>query len=483
MKKENGTSSELTVRRAPQIHAEIRVPGDKSISHRAAMLAGLSNGVCVLSGYSLGEDCQRTIAAMRQLGVKIEQSEADPTTFAVHGCYRKLTAPKGDIDCGNSGTTMRLLAGLLAGQPFRSRLIGDASLSGRPMNRVIAPLTEMGARITAESEGGRAPLVIEGGPLRAIHYASPVASAQIKSAVLLAGLFADGETSVVEPVQSRDHTERMLDYFLVKVIRGEDDDEANLVAVRGGGMPESRNFVVPGDLSSAAFWLAAAAAQPGARLLVENLGLNDTRTGALAVLVRMGAHVHEVVETIEQIEPSGTVEVQGARLHGTVIEGREIPNVIDEIPILAVLGALASGQTIIRDAAELRVKETDRLSALATNLRAIGAAVEEFHDGLIITGGHPLHGARLQSYGDHRIAMAFAIAGMFAEGEMVIEGAGCIETSYPGFATTLESIIAASTSGAAPTPVLSDARQFLSADHAGPHKGTRPARPRKPAKQ
>lgn len=479
MKKETETTSELTVRRAPQIHAEIRVPGDKSISHRAAMLAGLSNGVCVLSGFSPGEDCQRTIAAMQQLGVKIEQSEAEPTTFAIHGCYRKLTAPRRDIDCGNSGTTMRLLAGLLAGQPFRSRLTGDASLSGRPMNRVIAPLAEMGARITAEGDGGRAPLVIEGGPLRAIDYAMPVASAQVKSAVLLAGLFAEGETRVTEPVQSRDHTERMLDYFLVKVKRG-DAGEASRVAVDGGLMPESRNFTVPGDLSSAAFWLAAAAAQPGARLLVENLGLNPTRTGALAVLVRMGAHVHEVVETIDQIEPSGTVEVQGARLHGTIIEGREIPNVIDEIPILAVLGALASGQTVIRDAAELRVKETDRLSALATNLRAIGAAVEEFHDGLVITGGHPLHGARLRSFGDHRIAMAFAIAGLFAEGEMIIEGADCIETSYPGFAATLEQILAASTSGAAPTPVLSDARQFLSADAAGPVKRTRPARRRKP---
>lgn len=479
MKKENETTSELTVRRAPQIHAEIRVPGDKSISHRAAMLASLSNGVCVLNGFSLGEDCQHTIVAMRQLGVKIEQSEAEPTTFAVHGCYRKLSAPRHDIQCGNSGTTMRLLAGLLAGQPFRSRLIGDASLSGRPMNRVIAPLTEMGARITAEGEGGRAPLVIEGGPLRAIHYASPVASAQVKSAVLLAGLFAEGETSVTEPVQSRDHTECMLDYFLVNVKRSA-ADEANRVAVEGGLMPESRNFTVPGDLSSAAFWLAAAAAQPGARLLVENLGLNPTRSGALAVLVRMGAHVHEVVETIDQIEPSGTVEVQGARLHGTIIEGREIPNVIDEIPILAVLGALASGQTIIRDAAELRVKETDRLSALAMNLRAIGAAVEEFHDGLVITGGHPLHGARLQSFGDHRIAMAFAIAGLFAEGETVIEGAECIETSYPGFAATLEKIIAASTSGATPTPVLSDARQFLSVDAAGPAKRVRSARRRKP---
>ena len=226
-------------------------------------------------------------------------------------------------------------------------------------------------------------------------------------------------------------------------------------------MPESRNFNVPGDISSAAFWLAAAAAQPGARLLVKKVGLNPTRTGILSVLLRMGAHVHEVIEDTEQIEPSGTVEVQGARLHGTVIEGREIPNVIDEIPILAVLGALASGEMVIRNAAELRVKETDRIAAIAINLRAMGAQVEEYNDGLVITGGQPLRGARLPSYGDHRIAMAFAIAGLFAEGETIIEDCACIETSYPGFAKTLEQIITASTSGVPSTIVISDARQFL----------------------
>jgi 3-phosphoshikimate 1-carboxyvinyltransferase len=488
----NVNSAVLTVTRAPIIHAEIQVPGDKSISHRAAMFASLSNGVCVLRGYSPGEDCQNTIKAMRQLGVQIDQPEAEPSTFVVHGRYRKLSAPRGNIDCGNSGTTMRLLAGLLAGQSFRSRLIGDKSLSIRPMNRVITPLTAMGARITAEGEGGRAPLVIDGGPLQAIDYVSPVASAQIKSAILLAGLYAEGTplldddgvpilnadgtpklmpTSVTEPVQSRDHTERMLNYFLVKVESGKvntgdaaflhPQDQPNRVSIHGGQMPESRAFNIPGDISSAAFWLAAAAAQPGARLLVKNLGLNATRTGLLAVLLRMGARVHEIVEDVEQIEPSGTVMVEGERLRGTVIEGREIPNVIDELPIIAVLGALAEGETVIRNAAELRVKETDRLAALAANLRAMGAPVEEFHDGLTITGGHPLHGARLPSHGDHRIAMAFAIAGLFAEGETVIEGVECIETSYPGFQDTLQQIIAASTSGAPLTPVISDARQFL----------------------
>jgi 3-phosphoshikimate 1-carboxyvinyltransferase len=300
--------------------------------------------------------------------------------------------------------------------------------------------------------------------LQGIDYPLPLASALVKGAILLAGLFAEGETSVTEPGQSRDHTERLLEYFLVKLKEEEprlNEAEPRRVALLGGQMPESRNFTVPGDISSAAFWLAAAAAQPGARLLVKKIGLNDTRSGVLSVLLRMGAHVHEVVEDIEQIEPSGSVEVEGARLHGTVIEGREIPNVIDEIPILAVLGALASGQTVIRDAAELRVKETDRLAAMCANLKAMGAQVQEYSDGMIITGGRPLHGARLPSYGDHRIAMAFAIAGLFAEGETVIEGCECIETSYPDFADTLDTIIAASTTGAPPTPVLSDIRQIL----------------------
>jgi 3-phosphoshikimate 1-carboxyvinyltransferase len=456
--------SELRVKRAPLIHAEIQVPGDKSISHRAVILASLSNGVCVLQDFAPGEDCHRTVEAMRALGVQIDSSEEEPATLIVHGRYRELRAPKKDIDCGNSGTTMRLLAGLLAGQPFASRLIGDASLSRRPMARIMTPLGQMGARITAEGAAGCAPLRIEGVSLAGIAYHLPIASAQVKGAVLLAGLYAAGETSVTEPGQSRDHTERLLEYFLVKLKEeapGLDEAEPKRLRLAGGQMPESRNFSVPGDISSAAFWLAAAAAQPGARLLVKKIGLNDTRTGVLSVLLRMGAHVHEVVEDIEQIEPSGSVEIEGARLHGTIIEGREIPNVIDEIPVLAVLGALASGQTVIRDAAELRVKETDRLAAISANLKAMGAQVDEYSDGLIITGGRPLHGARLSSYGDHRIAMAFAVAGLFAEGETIIEGSECIDISYPDFATTLDAIITASTSGAPPTPVLSDVRQIL----------------------
>ncbi len=422
------------VRRAPVLQTELTVPGDKSISHRAVMLAAMSNGTCVVRGFLPSEDCLATVGAMRALGIEIEI--ADDTTLIVHGKKRTFREPRADIDCGNSGTTMRLLAGILAGQPFRSRLIGDASLSKRPMKRIIEPLTQMGASIRAEGANMRPPLVIEGGPLKAIHYYSPVASAQVKSAVLLAGMFATGKTTVTEPMQSRDHTERMLEYFLV---RSQRDDLS--VTLRGGLMPESRELIdVPGDISSAAFWLVAAAAQNGSHLLVRHVGLNETRTGVLGVLVRMGAQINEIIES-DEAEPLGTIELRGARLRGTTIAGKEIPNVIDELPILAVAGALAHGKTIIADAAELRVKETDRLAAIATNLRAMGAQVAEREDGLEIIGGTQLHGARLSSFGDHRIAMAFAVAGLFAEGETVIQDTACVATSYPDFEQQLDLIL------------------------------------------
>jgi 3-phosphoshikimate 1-carboxyvinyltransferase len=322
---------------------------------------------------------------------------------------------------------MRLMCGILAAQPFRSRLTGDASLSKRPMKRIIDPLTQMGAKITAEGEKGSAPLVIEGGPLKGIEYTSPVASAQVKSAVLLAGLFAKGTTTVTEPVLSRDHTERMLAWHLVRPRRN-----GLSVSVSGGQTLESRDFAVPGDISSAAFWLVAAAAHPGSHLLIKDVGLNPARTGVLAVLIRMGAHVSEIVEHSE-CEPSGTVEVRGTKLRATVIAGAEIPNVIDELPILAVAAALADGRTIIRDAHELRVKETDRIAAVAKNLRAFGVLVDEKEDGMEIEGGAKLRGATVESFGDHRIAMAFAILATFAEGASHIRDTACVDTSYPGF--------------------------------------------------
>ena len=423
---------ELRVKRGPRIEAEITVPGDKSISHRAVIIAALSNGACTLHGFLPSEDCMHTVNALRALGIQIEQP--DPNVLIVHGKKRVLTPPKEEINCGNSGTTMRLLAGLLSGQTFESRLVGDASLSRRPMDRVIEPLRKMGADIVAEGPEQTPPLRIRGGSLRGIHHRSPVASAQVKSAVLLAGLFAKGKTTVDEPSASRNHTELMFNYFLVRTAKDGEDS----ISVFGDQVPESRDFNIPGDISSAAFWLAAAAAQPGGHLLIRHIGLNDTRTALLGVLVRMGAQVREAVEDVDQVEPRGIVEITGAALRGTVIQGKEIPQLIDELPVLAVAGALASGTTIIRQANELRVKETDRIAAIAHNLRSMGAQVIELNDGLEIHGPAPLHGARLASFGDHRIAMAFAMAGLFADGETVIQDADCVRESYPGFERALD---------------------------------------------
>ncbi len=423
---------ELRVKRASRIDLEITVPGDKSISHRAVIVAALSNGVCTLRGFLPSEDCMHTVNAMRALGIKIEQPE--PTTLLIHGKKRVLTAPDKEINCGNSGTTMRLLAGLLAGQKFESRLVSDSTLSKRPMDRVIAPLSEMGASVVAEGPEGTPPLRIQGGSLRGIHYQQSVASAQVKGALLLAGLFAKGKTTVKQPIPTRNHMEKVLNYFLVRTTT-EDDGS---VTIFGEQVPESRDFDIPGDISSAAFWLVAAGAQRRGHLLIRDVGLNDTRTALLGVLLRMGAQVREAVDDVEQLEPRGVVEVTGVPLKATVIQGKEVPQLIDELPILSIAGALASGKTTIRHAEELRVKESDRIAAIAHNLRAMGAQVSELSDGLEIHGPAPLHGARLPSFGDHRIAMAFAIAGLFAEGETVIQDAECIRESYPGFETVLE---------------------------------------------
>jgi 3-phosphoshikimate 1-carboxyvinyltransferase len=319
------------------------------------------------------------------------------------------------------------------------------------MQRVIDPLRLMGATLQAQGEKSCPPLLIEGnGNLDGIVYRTPVASAQVKSAILLAGLFAKGTTTVIENVRSRDHTERMFDYFLIKSKREEiwenktSPKDRRLVeiqtTVEGGQIPESMDFTVPGDISSAAFWLVASAAQPGSRLLVKDVGLNPTRTGIIDVLVRMGARIREVIESSLSGEPIGNIDIKGTTLRATTLGGAEIPNVIDEIPILAVAAALAQGTTVIRDAAELRVKETDRIAAVASNLRAMGVQVEEFPDGMAITGGSPLKGARLPCHHDHRIAMAFAVAGLFADGETIIEDTTCVNTSYPGFAEALMQI-------------------------------------------
>src|SRR3954462_6478275 len=426
---------EFRVKRAPRIEAEITVPGDKSISHRAVIISALSNGVCVLRGFLPSDDCLRTVQALRGLGIKIEHPE--PDMLVVHGKKRLLTAPSGEIDCGNSATTMRLLCGLLAGQKFDSVLVGGATLSARPMDRVLIPLRKMGASIVAQGPNETAPVKIHGVKLKGASHELAIASAQVKSALLLAGLFAKGKTTVREPSMSRNHTELMLNYFLVRTVR----EENEAISVFGDQVPESRDFRIPGDMSSAAFWLVAAAAQPGGHLLVRDVGLNDTRTAVLGVLVRMGAQVREAVDDIDQVEPSGTVEITGVPLKGTVIQGKEIPQLIDELPILAVAGALASGTTIIRQAQELRVKETDRIAAIAHNLRAMGADVVELKDGLEINGRAELRGARVASFGDHRIAMAFAIAGMFADGETIVQDVECVRESYPGFEKALDEFV------------------------------------------
>ena len=431
-----GKTSELRVHRANFLGGEVSVPGDKSISHRAVMLASLADGDCRIDGFLPSEDCLATVAAMQSLGVSIdvlEHSSIGPESLLVHGRGMVAGAPTDDIDCGNSGTTMRLMSGILAGQDFASRLVGDASLSKRPMNRVIMPLSDMGACIKAEGEGGSAPLDIRGGMLRGIRYELPVASAQVKSAVLLAGLFAEGTTAVIQPVETRDHTERMLDLFQVKT-----QVEGREITITGGQKIQPCDFVVPGDISSAAFWLAAASASPGARLRINNVGLNPTRSGILDVLIAMGANISSVAVGDDGGERFGEITVCGEGLRGIEISGELVANIIDELPIIAVTAALAEGTTEIRDAGELRVKETDRIAAVAKNLRAMGAEIEEFDDGMRIRGGAPLQGACIESYGDHRIAMAFAIAGLFAGGETVIEDAGCIAVSYPGFQKDLE---------------------------------------------
>lgn len=431
--------ADLRVNKVKDFSAELTVPGDKSVSHRALLFSALSNGPCEITGFLAGEDCHATMAALRAMGVEIEVLGEGGTHLRVHGCSGEFRDPGRAIDCGNSGTTMRLLSGILASKPMEVTLTGDESLSRRPMNRVAIPLEKMGARLRGQGERCTPPLTVAGRTdLSAIHYESPVASAQVKSAILLAGLAAEGRTSVSEPHPSRDHTERMLSYLQVKNVR-----EGDTVSIWGGQTPESRDIVVPGDISSAAFWIVAAAARPGARLAVHRLGLNPTRVGILGVMSRMGARL---VERIDEsgCEPMGTVEITGEGLVATEIGGAEIPTLIDEIPALAVAAALAEGKTVIRDAQELRVKESDRIATVAAGLRAMGVKVDEFADGMEIEGGAKLRGAEIASLGDHRIAMSFAIAGLFAEGETLIRDVDCIETSYPGFLREIEQLQAMS---------------------------------------
>ena len=433
-------SNTIVIKPTKLLSTEITVPGDKSISHRAAIIAGLSNGPCKIRNYLPSEDCLNTLRAMESLGVSCDYQRTEyrrPLDLVIHGTSMAMSPPSSTIDCGNSGTAMRLLAGILASQNFKSTLTGDTSLCSRPMGRIITPLERMGAHIEARGDAeGCAPLIFQGRPLNPIHYVMPVASAHVKSAVLLAGLFTNGKTSVAQPAASRDHTERMLRDFGVQIVH-----EANEVSIQGGQVPQATNLDIPGDISSAAFWIVAAAASKGSLLTIRNVGLNPTRTAVLDVLLRMGCRIKTTPRTAEgEGEPAGDLEIHGGELYGTDIGGEEIPNLIDEIPVLAVAGALAEGTTTIRDAGELRVKESDRITTVVNNLRAMGANITEHDDGMSITGGLKLSGAHLNCFGDHRIAMAFSIAGLFADGETSVSNTECIATSYPGFTADLEMV-------------------------------------------
>lgn len=411
----------------------VRVPGDKSISHRAVLLGALARGATRVDGFLRADDCLATVHCVRALGIEIDD---DGAGVVVRG--GPLREPDDVLDVGNSGTTIRLLTGILAGQPFHSVITGDASIRRRPMDRVAEPLRRMGARIRGRAGGRLAPLAIEGAVLRATTHATPVASAQVKSAILLAGLFADGETAVTEPSRSRDHTERMLAAFGVPVA-----SDGRTVRLRGPAVLSATPVRVPGDISSAAFFLVAAAIVSGSVLTVEGVGLNPSRTGVLDVLRAMGAQV--AVDNLRDDggEPAGDVTVRAAPLHGTTIAGDLIPRLIDELPVLAVAASVADGETVIKDAAELRVKESDRIAALARGLGALGARVEAQPDGLAIRGVPRLRGGRAASGGDHRMAMALAVAGLRADGPVTVEDTDCIRTSFPGFEDTLRRLTGA----------------------------------------
>ena len=397
------------------------------------MFGALSEGITEAENFLTGADCLSTIGCFRQMGISVEQNG---TSVVVHGKgLHGLTKPSGIIDAGNSGTTVRLLSGILSGQPFDSVITGDASIQKRPMKRVMTPLSQMGASITSVHENGCAPLQIKGSPLHGIHYLSPVASAQVKSCVLLAGLYADAPTSVTEPAISRNHSELMLRYFGAD-IRCEGTTSTILPDPKLTG----QKINVPGDISSAAYFIAAALLVPGSEVLLKNVGINPTRDGMLRVVRAMGGDVTLVNENTDGAEPCADLLIRSSSLHATTVEGDLIPTLIDELPVIAVLAAFADGTTIIKDAAELKVKESDRIAVMTENLRRMGAEVEPTDDGMVIHGGKPLHGATIDPHLDHRIAMSFAVAALAADGETEIQDADCVKISYPGFYADLEGL-------------------------------------------
>lgn len=423
--------NDVVIKPARNIVGSIRLPGDKSISHRYAMLAGIAEGTTRLRNFSTGADCASTLGCMQSLGVAVSNSNGE---IAIEGCGSTLHSPSASLDCGNSGSTMRMLSGILAGQSFASRLIGDQSLSRRPMRRIIEPLTRMGAKISSQDE--HAPLEISGGNLRGIEYKPPVASAQVKTSLLFAGLFAEGETSVEEPVPTRDHGEVALRAFGAQIAH-----DKNRTSIRGGQQLKAIEATVPGDISSAAFFLCAAAIFPESNLVIDSLLLNPTRAVLLDVLAALGARARMIQVEEKHGELVGTIALEAGPLTGVKLAGAQSAALIDEIPVLAAIAPYTRDGLEVRDARELRVKESDRIAAVATNLRAMGAEVVEREDGLTVPGGQQLHGAEIDSQHDHRIAMAFSIAALKANGKTIIHGADAADISFPEFFQMLEGVV------------------------------------------
>ena len=415
----------MEIKKQQSLRGVLSVPGDKSISHRAVMFGALARGTTRVSHFLEGADCLSTISCFRKMGIDIEK---DGEELLIHGRgLRGLNSPREILNAGNSGTTTRLISGILAGQKFISELDGDSSLRSRPMKRIIDPLTAMGADIRSRMDNGCMPLRIAGRPLHAVHYNSPVASAQVKSCVLLAGMYADGVTSVTEPFLSRNHTEIMLNYFGAKVT-----SQGTTASIQPEPELSAREVRVPGDISSAAFFIAAGLLTPNSEILLKDVGINPTRAGILKICRQMGADITLLNEN-HQGEPTADLLVRTSSLKGTVIEGADIPTLIDEIPVLAIMAAFADGTTVIRDAQELKVKESDRIAVMVENLKRMGADIAGTDDGMIIRGGKPLHGAVIDPHMDHRVAMSFAVAGTVCQGSMEITDGDCVKISYPGF--------------------------------------------------
>ena len=416
------------------LKGEVAIPGDKSISHRAVMFGSLAEGTTEVTNFLQGADCLSTISCFRKLGIEIENTSQ---RILIHGKgLHGLTEPSDTLDTGNSGTTTRLISGILAGQRFTTVLNGDASIQTRPMKRIMTPLSMMGADITSLKGNDCAPLRICGGQLHGIAYTSPVASAQVKSCILLAGLYADAPTSVLEPVLSRNHTELMLAGFGAHIT-----SSGTTATIEPEPDLNGMKIEVPGDISSAAYFLAAGLMIPNSEILIKNVGINPTRDGILRVAKEMGGNITILNEKTSGGEPTCDLLVRSSSLKGVTIGGEIIPTLIDEIPMIAVMACFAEGTTTIKDAQELKVKESNRIDTVVTNLKAMGAHIEATDDGMIIEGGYPLHGAVIDSHLDHRIAMSFAVGALGADGETTIEGADCVKISYPEFYQTLEKLI------------------------------------------